>query len=144
MFNCRNSTVSSCVPSTWECLMGLVTAKWKKPLRLMVRVWECSNKSCYHNTYRQHHVLTTPYIVNFNIYIEREESYTKQKYQCNCSDAYFFLCVTNLGDYLVSLSKYSIKGHSPRPFTALSVLELRAYKCPKHYFSYSTKHTAEP
>lgn len=101
------------MPSTGECLIGSVTAKWKRPLRLMGRVWECSNKSCYHHTYRQHHVHTTPYTVKFNIInLQREENYTKvpvQLFRCLS----FFLCVTNLGDYLVSLSKYSIKGHSP-------------------------------
>lgn len=98
--------------STWECFIGLVTAKWKRPLRFMVGVWECSNKSCYHHTHRQHHVLTTPYTVKFNIInIYREENYTKLSVQLFWF--FFFLCVTNLGDYLVSLNKYSIKGHSP-------------------------------
>lgn len=38
-----------------------------------------------------------------------------------------FLCVTNLGNCLVYLSKYKIKGHYLRPFTAYSVLDQIAY-----------------
>lgn len=68
-------------------------------------------------------------LYNSTLLIQREKK-TIQKYQCNCSDAYIFF--TNLGDYLVSLSKYRIKGHYAKPFTALSELEQTAYKCPKN------------
>lgn len=73
------------------------------------------------------YLLATPYIVQFNIINIYREKKTIQKYQCNCSDGYIFL--TNLGDYLVYLSKYRIKGHYARPS---SVLEQAVYKCPKH------------
>jgi len=53
-----------------------------------------------------------PTLYHLNFLLKYTEKEIIQKHQCKCFNAYlFFLCVTNLGDYAVYLSKHKIKGY---------------------------------